>query len=559
MAVTFKKITDCNAVQSVSDTDNIFVDTNNTIKKASLPIVRGSGQGDTADVLKYTAQSLTDAQKVQARANIGALGESETHARDILYQSSEYAGQPTNVKEALDSLAQQSYFDKTEQYAQYESQVGGNVVDYLQQLDSDGEPLLADGLYYINKPENHEKTYARLFSIGNYGYLVAETYDISDGWVYKWEYSLRNGEWMQLKFESLGEESAITLRENDRYGTVIQNVAEPSNDLDAANKKYVDDATDGLATETEVEEISAKIPPQATSTNQLADKDFVNSSIENVAAYFITKDAAGNPFATKAELNAATKFYSGGQERNPTRNDYTVVLADESKTISATGENPTTRYIYDNGVWSFQYIVNNSGLTAAQWAAVNSGITSTVLQQLGDHTNLTNRDAADQHPIDAITGLQTALDGKLSEESILIVNADYERSTLTISNLDKTFAEIEAAYNGTASAPKKAVFLRAGNIELELKNFAYDEQARPNYDAANFVANVGQATLSYVMYRRDEWSYLNMYRTVLSISEQATNQETPTALAVYNYVAAAIGDTASQLTALDNLIGGGTE
>ena len=131
----------------------------------------------------------------------------------------------------------------------------------------------------------------------------------------------------------------------------------------------------------ELDGINTKIPAQASATNQLADKDFVNSSIENVAAYYITKDAAGNPFATKAELDAATVFYSGGQIRVPTRNDYTVVLHDESKEIEETGEQPTTRYLYDNG-WNYQYIVNNSGLTADQWKAVNSGISAEILDGL---------------------------------------------------------------------------------------------------------------------------------------------------------------------------------
>lgn len=199
--------------------------------------------GETpADVLKYTAQTLTAVQKQQARANIGALGEGDAYASDIYYQNMEFVSQPGNVEEALDALAQQAYFDSTELFAQYKSQVGGTVVDYLKQLNDDGEPLIADGLYYINEPENPDKTYARLFSSGNYGYLVVETYCVRDGWVYKYEYKLRNGEWTQLKYESLGEESLVELHENDGDGTRIMNVAEPFIDLDAANKKYVDDA-----------------------------------------------------------------------------------------------------------------------------------------------------------------------------------------------------------------------------------------------------------------------------------------------------------------------------
>lgn len=111
--------------------------------------------------------------------------------------------------------------------------------------------------------------------------------------------------------------------------------------------------------------INGKIPSAASTTNQLADKDFVNSSINAFAAYYITKNAAGDPFATKAELNAATTFYSGGAVRTPTTNDYCIVLADETKQ-SETGVDPTTRYSYQGSQWEYQYTVNDTPLTAAQ-------------------------------------------------------------------------------------------------------------------------------------------------------------------------------------------------
>lgn len=127
--------------------------------------------------------------------------------------------------------------------------------------------------------------------------------------------------------------------------------------------------------------IEGKIPAQASSSNQLADKNFVNSSINAFAAYYITKNAAGDPFATKAELTSATTFYSGGVVRTPTTNDYCIVLADESKQ-SSTGVDPTTRYSYQGSQWEYQYTVNDTPLTAAQLAALNSGITSTLVTQI---------------------------------------------------------------------------------------------------------------------------------------------------------------------------------
>jgi len=102
---------------------------------------------------------------------------------------------------------------------------------------------------------------------------------------------------------------------------------------------------------------------------------FVNSTITSLAAYYLTKNAAGDAFATKAELTAAIAsktFYNGGAKVTPKKNDYTIVQADESH---SSGSSPTTRYIFDGTNWVFQYIVNNTTFTAAQLAAINSTIT----------------------------------------------------------------------------------------------------------------------------------------------------------------------------------------
>ena len=128
-------------------------------------------------------------------------------------------------------------------------------------------------------------------------------------------------------------------------------------------------AKQGCVLNTSITSINWKIPSAATTENQLADKAFVNSSINAVAAYYITKDAQWDQFATKAELDAATVYYSGWVVRVPTRNDYTIVASDE------THDNATTRYSYNNG-WEYQYTINETPLTQAQLNALNSGITS---------------------------------------------------------------------------------------------------------------------------------------------------------------------------------------
>lgn len=137
-----------------------------------------------------------------------------------------------------------------------------------------------------------------------------------------------------------------------------------------------------------ISDVEGKIPTQASAENQLADKNFVNSSINAVAAYYITSDVSGDPFATVADLDAGP-YFSQGSLREPTRNDYALVTADENH------DGKTSRYLYDGSQWVWQYDLNNTTFTAAQVAAINSGVTSAKVAQID--TNASN-----------ITALQTA-------------------------------------------------------------------------------------------------------------------------------------------------------
>lgn len=140
--------------------------------------------------------------------------------------------------------------------------------------------------------------------------------------------------------------------------------------------------------DTRVKSVETKIPSDASAENPLETRNFINSSINALAAFFITPTATGDKaFATRSALIAAKTFYSGGKARIPTQNDYAIVLADESQAKGADGSYPTTRYSYQggtypNGQWDFQYIVNNTSLTQAQVNALNSGIDSRLVEQI---------------------------------------------------------------------------------------------------------------------------------------------------------------------------------
>lgn len=127
------------------------------------------------------------------------------------------------------------------------------------------------------------------------------------------------------------------------------------------------------AAASDVTAIEGKIPSAASTSNQLADKAFVNSSISNMAANYVTSDAQGDNFASHAALLAGPYYYKG-QSYTLTNNDYALVETDEDHS------NATTRYMYDGAQWAFQYVVNNAPFTQAQLDAINSTITANKVQ-----------------------------------------------------------------------------------------------------------------------------------------------------------------------------------
>ena len=116
---------------------------------------------------------------------------------------------------------------------------------------------------------------------------------------------------------------------------------------DYAKTSYVDSKDSEI--KGSIKNISDVIPNQATPSNQLADKAFVNSSINNYAAFYLTKNAKGDAFGTYGEMLLGGTYWNAGVERIPTKNDYLIVLEDETKTTSL-GVHPTTRYTYQ-GEW----------------------------------------------------------------------------------------------------------------------------------------------------------------------------------------------------------------
>ena len=145
---------------------------------------------------------------------------------------------------------------------------------------------------------------------------------------------------------------------------------------------YVDGVTSDI--QTQFNTITGKIPSQASASNQLADKSFVNSTVQTATANF-----RGNWATWSAVPSTASSYpvdYAGST--TPTVNDY-LVVQDASGYTGETLEG-TWRFKY-SGTWSTdgkagwlpEYQVNETPLTSAQLAALNSGITSNDVTLIG--------------------------------------------------------------------------------------------------------------------------------------------------------------------------------
>jgi len=161
-------------------------------------------------------------------------------------------------------------------------------------------------------------------------------------------------------------------------------VTQPGTPFNTINMNKIErgiyDAHEGIAEEagvreTQIADINSKIPNQASETNKLADKDFVNSTVANLAAWFLTPDPAGEQQWLSLNALRAGPWYSGGTPKQPTQNDYAIFIDID---------NTVWRALYSNDLWSPQYKVNDTPFTAAQLAALNSNITLVLVNKLNN-------------------------------------------------------------------------------------------------------------------------------------------------------------------------------
>lgn len=297
--------------------------------------------------------------------------------------------------------------------------------------------------------------------------------------------------------------------------------------------------------------INGLIPAQATTVNQLADKDFVNSSIATNTANFIgtfssisdleaysgtvtNNDYAfvinrevkdnGNDWATFADLDLYDKsllvnydyaWVINGSKFDLYRFDYVNqtwdLRATNIRKADVTLNTAYNRYkavVSGSITWTFEYTLNNSSFTASQWSAINSGITSGLVAEFEakgaslDYASdiLTLKDSSGNSLSSVTIQASAAADGKSitknsSDELQTIGVINQNDTTTALKTWSGTKAEYDAIvtkdantlYNVTDDATSGADIYSKGEVDSLLNTKA-------SVSLNNLVINVAQYT-----------------------------------------------------------------
>lgn len=133
----------------------------------------------------------------------------------------------------------------------------------------------------------------------------------------------------------------------------------------------------------------------------LASKEYVNAAITTAAATFrgtynLVSDLSLTTAATEADIAAALATAIATADNN----DYCYVVIPTDDT-TPTEIARTDRYKFNGTAWAFEFSLN--GFTAAQWAAIDSGITSVIVQKIVQSESVRNIVTLTQAEYDLIT------------------------------------------------------------------------------------------------------------------------------------------------------------
>ena len=226
---------------------------------------------------------------------------------------------------------------------------------------------------------------------------------------------------------------------------------------------------------------------------------FVNSSIATNTANYISNN--GEPFTSVEQLNA----YTGPV----TNNDYAFVTGTDSD-----GNTYYDRYKAtvsgETVTWALEYRLNNSSFTAAQWSAINSGITSALVAKIHTHSN---KDVLDGITSSDVANWNSKQNSLTAGDNITIDGDTISSNQVFVAIYGKTkFAEVKAEYE-------------AGKICTAFKDTRYYYLTEINTNRIRFAVSTPDPNIfSLTLTDADKWSAYNPW-----LQTQLTFDAAPTA------------------------------
>ena len=201
-----------------------------------------------------------------------------------------------------------------------------------------------------------------------------------------------NGDKTTIQLKT-GTSAEVINQHQDISGKADKAVPSAANNI--ALLSLIGNLVDSGISKDSLQRVLSLIPAQADpQTNQLADKEFVNSSVATNTATFrgsynLVSDLSLSTSATEAQIATAIATYLAGHSITADNNDYVFIQIPTSDS-TPTEIREIDRYKFNGTAWSLEYPLNNSGFTAAQWAAINSNITAAKVTSYDSH--LANND-----------------------------------------------------------------------------------------------------------------------------------------------------------------------
>lgn len=202
-----------------------------------------------------------------------------------------------------------------------------------------------------------------------------------------------------------------------------------------------------------IEAIESKIPNDATADNQLADKDFVNSSIATNTATF------------RGTYESVEKLPSKSQITDLKNNDYAFVISEQN------GNPEYDRYKYNetSSSWVFEYTLNNSSFTAEQWAAINSDATKDLISQIT--TNKNNIELLNENKVGVEDGKSLIATAEIRRLEGITTGA----TKVTVSNPGNGNIQVQSRENGEDSTETINVYNLTTKKVTDVKPYVFGE------------------------------------------------------------------------------------